>query len=76
LLIRIIGVGIAGKRWVDQLDRYDRERGISYWSKNYRTSIEANDPSALARDFEFYDPISTLPLNGQRWWAQQQRKAE
>ena len=25
--------------------RYDRERGISYWTKNYRTGIEAEDPT-------------------------------
>jgi lysine 2,3-aminomutase len=58
----MIGVAVAGKRWVDQLHRYGRERGVSYWSKNYRTSIEANDPSVLPWDFEFYNPISTLPL--------------
>ena len=26
---------------------YDRERGISYWTKNYRTGIELDDPEAL-----------------------------
>jgi len=29
----------VGKRWVHQQAEYDRERGISYWTKNYRTSI-------------------------------------
>ena len=38
---------------------YDRERGISYWTKNYRTSIEATDPEALTRTYEYYDPIHT-----------------
>ena len=37
----------VGKRWVHQLADYDNERGISYWTKNYRTSIEATDAEAL-----------------------------
>jgi lysine 2,3-aminomutase len=49
---------------------YDRERGISYWTKNYRTSIEAADPDALSRRYEYFDPIHTLPESGQRWWGE------
>jgi hypothetical protein len=49
---------------------YDTERGISYWTKNYRTSIEATDPEALSRTYEYYDPIHTLPAAGQEWWQQ------
>jgi lysine 2,3-aminomutase len=64
----VCDVPYVGKRWVHQLADYDRERGISYWTKNYRTAIEAHDPEALARTFEFYDPIYTLPENGQAWW--------
>jgi lysine 2,3-aminomutase len=55
---------------VHQLADYDTERGISYWTKNYRTSIEATDVEALTRTFEYYDPIHTLPESGQQWWAQ------
>ena len=50
---------------------YDHVRGISYWTKNYRTSIEASDPEALTRTYEYYDPIHTLPAEGQAWWARQ-----
>ncbi|HLN76254.1 MAG TPA: lysine 2,3-aminomutase, partial [Nocardioidaceae bacterium] len=66
----VCDVPFVGKRWVHQLDDYDRERGISYWTKNYRTSIEASDPEALTRTYEYYDPIHTLPESGQAWWRQ------
>ena len=39
----VCDVPFVGKRWVHQLTEYDRERGISYWTKNYRTSIERDD---------------------------------
>jgi lysine 2,3-aminomutase len=61
-------VPYVGKRWVHQLDEYDRERGISYWTKNYRTGIEMSDPEALTRKYEYWDPIDTLPAAGQEWW--------
>jgi lysine 2,3-aminomutase len=64
----ICDVPFVGKRWVHMLNEYDRERGISYWTKNYRTSIEMDDSDALARRYEFYDPIDTLPPSGQDWW--------
>ena len=37
----VCDVPFVGKRWVHQLADYDTERGISYWTKNYKTSIEA-----------------------------------
>ena len=40
----ICDVPFVGKRWVHQLEEYDRERGISYWTKNYRTGIELDRP--------------------------------
>ena len=64
----VCDVPFVGKRWVHQLAEYDTERGISYWTKNYRTSIEATDPEALNRRYEYYDPIHTLPEPGQAWW--------
>jgi lysine 2,3-aminomutase len=64
----VCDVPFVGKRWVHQVAEYDREKGISYWTKNYRTGIEANDPEALTRRYEFYDPIHLLPEAGQRWW--------
>ncbi|WP_034270947.1 KamA family radical SAM protein [Haloechinothrix halophila] len=66
----ICDVPYVGKRWVHQVAEYDRERGISYWTKNYRTGIELDDPEALERRYEYYDPIQTLPESGQRWWAE------
>jgi lysine 2,3-aminomutase len=66
----ICDVPYVGKRWVHQLADYDRTRGISYWTKNYRTALERDDPDALSRRYEYYDPISTLPSEGQQWWAE------
>ncbi|GAB6987397.1 lysine 2,3-aminomutase [Nocardioides pyridinolyticus] len=65
----VCDVPFVGKRWVHQLAAYDTERGISYWTKNYRTSIEATSEDALSRTYEYYDPIHTLPAAGQAWWA-------
>src|SRR5487761_500267 len=64
----VCDVPYVGKRWVHQVARYDTELGISYWTKNYRTAVEAGDPEALAREYAYYDPIYMLPEHGQRWW--------
>ena len=53
----VCDVPFVGKRWVHQVAEYDREKGISYWTKNYRTGIEANDPTRSSRKYEYYDPI-------------------
>ena len=66
----VCDVPYVGKRWVHQLESYDTVRGISYWTKNYRTGIELDDPQALERTYEYYDPIDTLPAEGQAWWAE------
>lgn len=63
-------VPFVGKRWVHQVAEYDRDRGISYWTKNYRTTIEAEDSAALNKRYEYYDPIYTLPTIGQEWWRE------
>lgn len=68
----VCDVPFVGKRWIHQIADYDRERGISYWTKNYRTSVELEDPEALDRRYEYYDPIYTLPESGQKWWTEQQ----
>jgi lysine 2,3-aminomutase len=72
----VCDVPFVGKRWVHQLSSYDTERGISYWTKNYRTSIEAEDTEALTRTYEYYDPIHTLPAAGQAWWEEHGRLDE
>ena len=66
----VCDVPYVGKRWVHQLSEYDRELGISYWTKNYRTGIEAGDEAALDRRYVYYDPIATLPEGGRAWWAE------
>ncbi len=66
----VCDVPFVGKRWVHQVHSYDTERGISYWTKNYRTSIEAADEDALSREYVYYDPIYTLPEAGQDWWRE------
>ena len=67
----VCDVPFVGKRWVHQVDTYDTERGISYWRKNYRTSIEGEDVDVTSAEYVYYDPIDTLPVSGQDWWRQQ-----
>ncbi|MGD0927848.1 MAG: lysine 2,3-aminomutase [Streptosporangiaceae bacterium] len=64
----VCDVPYVGKRWVHQVSRYDTDLGISYWTKNYRTAVEAADPLALDREYPYYDPIHLLPERGQEWW--------
>jgi len=66
----VCDVPYVGKRWVHQVSRYDTDLGISYWMKNYRTGVEAEDPLALGREYAYYDPIYLLPEPGQAWWRQ------
>jgi lysine 2,3-aminomutase len=63
-------VAFVGKRWVHMLSSYDRVKGISYWKKNYRTGIEYDDPEALTREYPAYDPVSSLPEEGQAFWRE------
>jgi lysine 2,3-aminomutase len=65
----VCDVPFVGKRWVHQVHTYDQILGISEWTKNYRTGIEFDDPNALTRNYRYYDPIHTLPEEGQRWWT-------
>jgi len=64
----VCDVPFVGKRWVHMVSSYDRVKGITYWKKNYRTGIEYDDPEALSREYPYYDPIYTLPEEGQRYW--------
>jgi len=64
----VCDVPYVGKRWVHQVARYDSTLGISYWTKNYRTAIEAADALALSREYPYYDPVHLLPEEGQTWW--------
>jgi lysine 2,3-aminomutase len=69
----VCDVPFVGKRWVHMISEYDRTRGISYWTKNYRTGIE-DDPTALTRRHRYYDPISSLPEEGRAWWRAKVRQ--
>jgi lysine 2,3-aminomutase len=55
--------------------RYDTDHGISYWTKNYRTALEADDDLALSREYPYYDPIYMLPEPGQAWWRTQRTRS-
>ncbi len=66
----VCDVPFVGKRWIHQLAEYDREKGISYWTKNYLNGIEWDDPEALTRKYEYFDPIYLLPESGQQWWRE------
>ncbi|MFI5845318.1 KamA family radical SAM protein [Catenuloplanes sp. NPDC051500] len=61
----VCDVPYVGKRWVHMAADYDRERGITLWSKNYRTPLD-NDLDTL---HPYYDPIDTLPDKGRAYWA-------
>jgi lysine 2,3-aminomutase len=71
----VCDVPFVGKRWVHMVTEYDRENGISYWTKNYRTSIEYAEPDVVGKRFAYYDPIDTLPESGQKWWRKQMAAA-
>jgi len=64
----VCDVPYVGKRWVHQVARYDTVLGISYWTKNYRTALEADDPLALSGKYPYYDPVHLLPDDGRTWW--------
>ncbi|MGH2686050.1 MAG: KamA family radical SAM protein, partial [Actinomycetota bacterium] len=72
----VCDVPFVGKRWVHMTEEYDRVRGISFWTKNYRTGIESDDPAALGRRYPHYDPISTLPDEGREYWRRVAAGAE
>jgi lysine 2,3-aminomutase len=67
----VCDVPFVGKRWVHMVTEYDRSNGISYWTKNYRTSIEDTSADLASQRYAYYDPIDTLPESGQKWWRKQ-----
>ena len=66
----VCDVPYVGKRWAHQVAEYDRMRGVSYWTKNYRTGIERGQAEILDRRYPYYDPIATLPAAGRAWWRE------
>jgi lysine 2,3-aminomutase len=67
----VCDVPFVGKRWVHQVHSYDREKGVSNWTKNYLTSIEGSTPEMLHNLYQYYDPIDTLPEAGKAYWRKQ-----
>jgi lysine 2,3-aminomutase len=72
----VVDVPFVGKRWTHMVEEYDHLRGISYWTKNYRTGIEFDDPQALERRYPYYDPVPTLGEEGRQYWRRVAAGAE
>lgn len=64
----VCDVPFVGKRYVHQTVHYDRRCGVSWWTKSYHTAEDKGDPIALERPYPYYDPIYTLPPEGQEYW--------
>ena len=45
-------------------------------AKAAKLAIEFDHPEALTRQYEYYDPIYTLPEEGQQWWREQVAKGK
>ncbi len=67
----VCDVPFVGKRWVHQVHSYDMGLGISYWTKNYLTTLEQGETEALSRLYEYFDPIDTLPTTGKEYWKKE-----
>ena len=72
----VCDVPFVGKRWVHQLVDYDKIKGISYWTKNYRTLVDMDDPEVMDKRYTFYDPVYTLPGDGRLYWKEFLAKRE
>ena len=59
----------VGKRPVHQVKRYDEVRGISRWTKNYWTTVEGAEGDPTEMEYVYFDPVSLLPTEGQRYWS-------
>ena len=73
VLYRNLNLGHAGSPNREQLEGA-LERAGALRVKSFQTNgtvlLEAEDPEALTRTYEYYDPIHTLPVEGQAWWAE------
>jgi lysine 2,3-aminomutase len=64
----VCDVPFIGKRWVHQADEYDRNRGISRWREAAWRGGHGSGGS-----YQYFDPIHTLPAEGQSWWRKHTR---
>jgi len=67
----VCDVPFVGKRWLHQVQEYDRVRGVSYWTKNYWTSVETMVGDPREDRHVYFDPIPSLPAEGQAYWLEQ-----
>ena len=65
----VCDVPYVGKRWVHQVKTYDRIRGISQWSKNYRTPLDDHRGDPMEDLYPYFDPVAQLPPDGQAYWT-------
>ncbi|WIX91435.1 lysine 2,3-aminomutase [Amycolatopsis sp. DG1A-15b] len=66
----VCDVPYVGKRWVHQAASYDRMRGVSRWTSEYRAQVLTVDESGPTAG-TYYDPIDSLPPEGRLWWSRQ-----
>ncbi len=57
----VCDVPFVGKRWVHMLTDYDRERGISYWTKNYRTGHLCDEVARRSRTHLLKASLTSRP---------------
>ncbi|MFB6549737.1 KamA family radical SAM protein [Streptomyces sp. NPDC056405] len=64
----VCDVPYVGKRWVHQAIAYDRTTGISGWAQSHPLAVGDGGASPEPEQRVYYDPIYTLPPEGQQWW--------
>ena len=71
-----VDVPYVGKRLVHQASSYDRVRGISTWTKNYRTPLDCPDGELREQTFIYVDPVFSLPDEGRAYWESLSRELD
>ncbi len=70
----VCDVPYVGKRWVHQVSRYDTQLGISSGPRTTGPRWRQTTRSRWTRrEYAYYDPIHTLPADGQQWWLDRER---
>ena len=69
----VCDVPFVGKRWVHMIEDYDRTRGISTGRRTTGPASSSTTPRRSTRGYHYYDPIYTLPEEGQEWWRAKMR---
>ena len=68
----VCDVPFVGKRWVHQVaDVRPRARHLVLDARTTAPPSRPPTPRRCSRDYEYYDPIHTLPEAGQQWWREQ-----